>query len=346
LTRQEYGGRVTVVSYTAMGKYRVNGTITPDNIVQRVQTWVPSPVAGDLYIENVYTNYKDIGGMKLPMHWHQHQDYDDGGLDPNVQGGDHAFDLETLSSAQANVQNATLTVPGEVESATIQPTRIQTTKLADGVWLIGGGSHNSLAVELKDQSVVIEAPLDEERSLAVIDEVYRLIPNKPIKFVVNTHHHWDHLGGIRTYVHEGATVVTHEQNLPFYREMLTPARRWTLKPDRFYLNPPEEWSEGYIFESVHEKYVLGDETRAIEIHHVPGLAHAAGMLIVYLPKEKIVVEADLYTPPTQGEPPAAINASNRTFQRTLQSLKLNVETIVPIHGRSGSMAEFTQFMNR
>jgi hypothetical protein len=240
LTRQEYGGRVTVVSYTAMGKYRVNGTITPDNIVQRVQTWVPSPVAGDLYIENVYTNYKDIGGMKLPMHWHQHQDYDDGGLDPNVQGGDHAFDLETLSSAQANVQNATLTVPGEVESATIQPTRIQTTKLADGVWLIGGGSHNSLAVELKDQSVVIEAPLDEERSRAVIDEVYRLIPNKPIKFVVNTHHHWDHLGGIRTYVHEGATVVTHEQNLPFYREMLPPARRWTLKPDRFYLNPPEE----------------------------------------------------------------------------------------------------------
>jgi glyoxylase-like metal-dependent hydrolase (beta-lactamase superfamily II) len=97
---------------------------------------------------------------------------------------------------------------------------------------------------------------------------------------------------------------------------------------------------------VHEKYVLGDETRAIEIHHVPGLAHAAGMLIVYLPKEKIVVEADLYTPPTQGEPPAAINASNRTFQRALQSLKLNVETIVPIHGRSGSMAEFTQFMNR
>jgi glyoxylase-like metal-dependent hydrolase (beta-lactamase superfamily II) len=344
--RNEYGGRVTVVSFTAMGKYRVNGTITSDNIVQRVQTWIPSPVVGDMYYENVFTNYKDIGGMKLPMHWHQHNDYDDGAQEPNVQGGDHAFDLETLTNVQANVQNAALTVPAGVEGVTIQPVKIETTKLADGVWLIGGGTHNSLAVEFKDHSVVIEGPLNEERSLAVIDEVYRLIPNKPIKFVINTHHHWDHLGGIRTYVHEGATVVTHEQNLPFYREMLTPARRWTLQPDRFFLNPPEEWSEGYIFESVHEKYVLADDTRMIEIHHVPGLAHAAGMLVVYLPKEKIVVEADLYTPPDAGQPTAPINASNRTFARTLKDLKLDVRTIVPIHGRPGSMDEFNQFMSR
>lgn len=346
VTRQEYGGRVTVVSFTAMGKYRVNGTINPQNEVQRVQTWVPSPVAGDLYVENVYSNYKEIGGMKLPMHWHQHQDYDDGGLEPNVQGGDHAFDLGTLTSAQANVANASLTVPNEVESATIQPVRIETTKLADGVWLIGGGSHNSLAVEFKDYAVVIEGPLNEERSLAVIDETYRLIPNKPIQYVVNTHHHWDHLGGIRTFVHEGATVITHEQNLPFYREMLTPARRWTLKPDRFFLNPPEEWSEGMIFESVHEKYVVSDESRIMEIYHVPGLAHAGGMLIVYLPKEKIVVNADLYSPPTQGQPPAPINASNRTFANMLKNLKLDVQTHVPIHGRTGSHAEFVQFMNR
>jgi glyoxylase-like metal-dependent hydrolase (beta-lactamase superfamily II) len=346
VTRQEYGGRVTVVSFTAMGKYRVNGTINGQNEVQRVQTWVPSPVAGDLYLENVYTNYRDMGGMKLPMHWHQHQDYDDGGLEPNVQGGDHAFDIGALTSATANVANASLTVPNEVESATLQPVRIETTKLADGVWLIGGGSHNSLAVEFKDYAVVIEGPLNEERSIAVIDETHRLIPNKPIEYVVNTHHHWDHSGGLRTFTHEGVTIVTHEQNLPFYREMLTPARRWTLKPDRFFMNPPEEWSEGMVFESVHEKYVISDETRNLEIHHVQGLAHAGGMLIVYLPKEKIVVNADLYSPPTQGQALAPINASNRTFQNVLKNLKLDVQTIVPIHGRPGTMAEFTQFMSR
>ena len=78
VTRNEYGGRVTVVSFVAFGKYRVNGTINAQNLVQRVQTWVPNPVVGDLYDENVYTNYRDVGGVKIPR-FHQHQDYDDGG---------------------------------------------------------------------------------------------------------------------------------------------------------------------------------------------------------------------------------------------------------------------------
>ena len=62
VTRNEYGGRVTVVSFLALGRYRVNGTITQDNILQRVQTWLPNPVVGDMYYETVYTNYQDVGG--------------------------------------------------------------------------------------------------------------------------------------------------------------------------------------------------------------------------------------------------------------------------------------------
>jgi glyoxylase-like metal-dependent hydrolase (beta-lactamase superfamily II) len=195
-------------------------------------------------------------------------------------------------------------------------------------------------VEFRDHVAVIEAPLNEERSVAVISEVNKLIPNKPIKYVVNTHHHWDHLGGIRTYVHEGATVITHEGNRPYYQEVLR-ARPWVLEPDRFSLNPPEEWSEGYIFETVREKFILGDDTRTIELHSVAGLAHALGMLIVYIPKEKIVVQADLYNPQA-----TALNASNRTFYQNLQRLKLDVATIVGIHGNPGPMAPFVQLMSK
>ena len=99
ITRNEYGGRVHVVSFVAFGKYRVNGTINAQNLVQRVQTWVPNPVVGDLYYENVYTNYRDMGGVKIPR-FHQHQDYDDGASMPNVSGGDHAFGLETISDVR------------------------------------------------------------------------------------------------------------------------------------------------------------------------------------------------------------------------------------------------------
>jgi glyoxylase-like metal-dependent hydrolase (beta-lactamase superfamily II) len=339
VTRREYGGKVSVVSFVAFGKYRVNGTINAQNLVQRVQTWVPNPVVGDLYYENVYTNYQDMGGVKVPR-FHQHQDYDDGGNMPNVSGGDHAFGLETVSDIRLNVANAALTVPSEVRSATIEPVRVQSQKLGDGLWLIGGGSHNSVAVEFRDHVAVIEAPLNEERSLAVIGEVNRLIPNKPIRFVVNTHHHWDHLGGIRTFVHEGAAVITHEGNRPYYQEVLR-ARPWVLQPDRFSLHPPEEWSEGYIFETAREKYVLADDTRTVELYSVAGLAHAAGMLMAYFPKEKIVVQADLYNPQA-----AAPNASNRTFYQNLQRLKLDVTTIVGIHGNPAPMSQFVQFVSR
>jgi len=339
VNRREYGGRVSVVSFVAFGKYRVNGTINAQNLVQRVQTWVPNPVVGDLYYENVYTNYQDMGGVKVPR-FHQHQDYDDGGNMPNVSGGDHAFGLETVSDIRLNVANAALTVPSEVRSATIEPVRVQSQKLGDGLWLIGGGSHNSVAVEFRDHVAVIEAPLNEERSLAVIGEVNRLIPNKPIRFVVNTHHHWDHLGGIRTFVHEGAAVITHEGNRPYYQEVLR-ARPWVLQPDRFSLHPPEEWSEGYIFETAREKYVLADDTRTVELYSVAGLAHAAGMLMAYFPKAKIVVQADLYNPQA-----AAPNASNRTFYQNLQRLKLDVTTIVGIHGNPAPMSQFVQFVSR
>ena len=347
VTRNEYGGRVTVVSFLALGRYRVNGTITQDNILQRVQTWLPNPVVGDMYYETVYTNYQDVGGgVQFPMRWHQHQDYDDGAHEPNVSGGDHAFGLETISDVRINVDDAGLTIAAEVQGAPVPPVRVETEQLADGVWLLGGGSHNSVAAEFRDHVVVIEAPLNEERSLAVIEEVMSLVPEKPIRFIVNTHHHWDHLGGLRTYVHEGATVITHAGNRPYYQEVLK-AGPWLLQPDRFSLHPPEEWSEGYIFETVREKYILGDGTRTIELHHVQGLDHAAGMLIAYFPEEKLVVEADLYTPPVPGEPSLdGPSPSNRTFYRNLQRLKLAVETIVPIQGRPVLMSTFVEFVNQ
>ena len=343
ISRNEYGERVTVVSFTALGKYRVNGTINGEGLVLRVQTWVPNPVVGDMYYENVYTNYKDFGGLKLPATFHQHQDRDDNERKPNVSGGDHSFGLN-VASVQANVTVAALDVPAAVREATVPPIRVESQKLADGVWYLGGGSHNSVAVEFSDYSVVVEAPLNEQRSLAVIEEVEKLIPNKPIRFLVNTHHHWDHVGGMRAYVHHGATVIMHEWNRAYYEELVT-EKQWILQPDRLSLYPPEEIAEGYTFETFREKYVLSDGTRNLEIHHVQGVNHSTGMLMAYLPQEKIVVEADLYSPPSGAQAtPATPNASNRTFWQNIRRLNLDIATIVPIHGPAVPMSDFMSFM--
>jgi glyoxylase-like metal-dependent hydrolase (beta-lactamase superfamily II) len=339
ITRNEYGGRVTVVSYMVGNKYRVNGTINADGYVQRVQTFIPNPVVGDLYEEYVYTQYRDVNGIMMPR-FHSHMDFDDGGSPNNPSGGDHQFGLESLTAARVNVPNAALTVPDNVRSATIQPPRVETSQLGQGLWLIAGGSHNSVLVEFRDYVAVIEAPLNEARSLAVIAEVNRLVPNKPIRFLINTHHHWDHLGGIRTYVHEGATVVTHENNKPYYQEVLR-AGTWNLEPDRFALYPPEEWSEGYIFETVNQKYVLGDDTRTVELYTIQGLPHVQGMLIAYFPREKIVVQADLFNSAA-----TTANANARAFNNNLQRLRLDVQQIVGIHGQPVTAAQFQQIVSR
>ena len=182
-----------------------------------------------------------------------------------------------------------VTVPDSVRQATVPPARVETQKLADGVWLLGGSSHNSVAVEFKNFVAVVEAPLDEERSLAVIEEIVKLVPSKPIRFIVNTHAHYDHLGGLRTYLHIGATVITHQRNRVFYETELLNSVPRTLQPDMVSLYPPTEISEGYTMEDVDEKYVISDGTRNLEIYYVQGLtSHVEGMLMAYLPKEKIV----------------------------------------------------------
>src|SRR5262245_33965337 len=270
------GSKVTIVSFTAMGKYRVNGTINDQNLVERVQTWVPNPVFGDMVYEHRYTEYKDYNGVKFPTVLHSHQG------DPRLNPGHNWMEVR-VTAVQPNVAASALTVPDTVRSATIPPVVVQSQRLANGVWLIAGGSHNSMLVEFKDFVAVVEAPQDENRSLAVIAEVQKLVPNKPIHYIVNTHHHFDHSGGLRTYVAHGATVVTHHSNREFYEQVLLyPAPR-TLQPDLLSIRYP--WFSGNrvpLIEAVNQKYVISDGSRTIDIHPVQGLAHNANMLLVYL----------------------------------------------------------------
>jgi len=146
-------------------------------------------------------------------------------------------------------------VPESVGRATFDR-EVATEELAEGVWLLGGTSHNSVAAEFEDYVAVVEAPLGERRNLAGIEEVVRLVPDKPIRFLVNTHQHHDHIGGLRTFMHIGATIITHWKNYDFCtQDVLNYAPR-TLEPDMVSLWPPTELAEGCQYETVRENYWL------------------------------------------------------------------------------------------
>jgi glyoxylase-like metal-dependent hydrolase (beta-lactamase superfamily II) len=328
-----------VIGFTT-GKYRVTGEFDKDNLLTRVVTWFPSDVMGDMPIELRYTEWKDVGGgAKFPFHIHAHQ-----GDHPLNTGGRNWFDLR-ITDAKVNVPDAAVAVPDNVRNASAPPVRVASQKLADGVWYLGGGSHNSLAVEFKDYAVVIEAPLGDERSNAVFAETHKLIPNKPIRYVINTHHHWDHSGGIRAAVAEGATVITDDRNKEFYRDVVLAPQPRSLKPDRLSQFPFATTGPGTLaLQTFTDRYTIADGTRMIELYHVDGLNHAADMLVAYLPQSKILVNADLYSPPPQGGNLANVNENAVVLFNNIKRLKLDVATHVPIHGNPGPQADFDRIV--
>ncbi len=320
--------KVTVVSITVLAKYRVNATIDSRNIIQRIETKYPHPVLGDMNYEHESTDWREAGGIRFPAAWHSHHGYDDERFKPTTTGGHNAFG-GTFAKIEPNVCPAPLAVPEHVRRAAVAPARVETEKLADGVWLLGGASHNSVAVEFRDFVTIVEAPLDEDRSLAVIEEAVRLAPGKPIRYLVNTHDHYDHIGGLRTYLHIGATIATHKRNRVFYEEEVLNYTPRVLRPDLVTLYQPTEVREGYTMEIVAENYVISDGSRSLHVSYVQPLVHGEGMLMAYLPAERIAIEADLDDPP-----------ASRTFVNHVRRLGLEVRTVAPIHGKPVSWGEF------
>ena len=323
------------------GKYRIDATVNKENMLQRLHTWVPDPVLGDMNYEHEFTNasYIDVGnGIKFPTGWHSHQGWDDNTNSQSITAGHNAFG-GTMKDVKPNVCPDAVAVPDSVRNATF-PVRVETTKLADGVFLLGGATHNSVAIEFNNYITVFEAPLNEDRSLAVIEEVRKLIPNKPIRFVINTNQHFDHAGGLRTYAHIGATIITQFRNFDFYNhDFITYAPR-TLKPDMVSLWPPTEFAEGYTYETVRENYVLSDSTRNLNIYYVNPLQKVEGMLMAYLPKERLLLEADLVD--TNEALPATLSRDQQSFANAVRLLKLDPARIVPVHGKPIPWSDFSK----
>ena len=328
------GRIVTVVSFTALGKYRVNGTINDENLIEVVSTWVPNPIYGDMLFEMRYTQYEDFDGVMFPTVLHEHQG------DPVFNPAHNSLEIR-VSDLRINPDEPAIVVPDEVRNAPAPVvSNIDSKELAYGVWRIAGGSHHSVLVEFNDFVAVIEAPLNEARSLAVIEEVGRLVPGKPIRYLVNTHHHFDHSGGLRTYLAQGATIVTHQGNREFYQDVAFLPGLRSLEPDRLAMFYPMFTASRRPapIEGVNQKYVLSDGDRTLDVYPVQGNAHTQTMVIAYLPDEKIIINADMYNP---GVPVQSFRLPNmRTLGANIERLKLDVEQHVGIHGQVGSHADF------
>ena len=308
--KTETSGDSEQVSFQLDGKYRYVGTLNDKHQLVKVQTWIDNPVLGDTLVETRYSDYKDFGGIQFPAHIER------------SQGGYPVLDIN-VSSVKLN-PDVNIAAPAEASKAPV--VTVTANKLADGVYYLTGGSHHSVAIEQVDHVVLVEAPLNEDRSQALIAKLKEIIPNKPIKYLVNTHAHFDHSGGLRTFVDAGATIVTHQPNQAYYQKVW--ANPHSIKPDRL-----EASKKPARFDSFAGKHILSDGKRSIEIHSLTGNSHNDAFIAVYLPKEKILVEADAYTPLAANAPaPSSPNPYSVNLYENIQKLKLDVDQIAALHG--------------
>jgi glyoxylase-like metal-dependent hydrolase (beta-lactamase superfamily II) len=321
-------GRYTVLTWSPAVKapsgksYTINGYVNDKNLVERVETWVGENIMGDMHVLATYSGWKDFAGAMVPAKIVQ------------TRGGWPFFEVD-VTAAKVNPPDVATLAPAPAPPAgraggpppagpggAPPALTVTTEKLGDGLFRLttGPGSYDSLLVEFKDHIMMLEAGQSEARALAYVAETKKMFPNKPIRYVMNTHPHSDHTGGLPVLVAEGATIITQRNNEAFFEKALNTPR--TLLNDTLAKNPKKA-----RIEAVAEKKVYSDGNRTVEMYHTSPVPHSNGLMIAYFPKEKIVFQGD-FSLPAPGQP---ANDHVMALAPVLKKLNLDFTRYINVH---------------
>jgi len=323
-TRSADGKTLNTLTFTAPGTFAATLVLDENHVVSRIESTLPHPVLGDTAVVTTFSDYRDIGGtLRFPMRMRQSMG---------------SFEVFDVAASQVTVGTPVdIAVPDNVRS--FRETA-NSTPVAEGVWFIAGGSHNSVAIEMAGEIVLVEAPLYDGRTLAVFNTANALVPGKKVGTVINSHHHFDHAGGLRAAVGEGATLVVSGPAKPYLERVFSNPNR--IAPDHMAKSGKSPRLVGYA-----GKHVISDGRRTIEVHEIQGSVHAQGFNLVWLPKERLLVQADAYTPgPPNSPPPPVPNANHVNLVQNIERLGLDVDRILPLHSRVVPMAELLAAIGR
>jgi glyoxylase-like metal-dependent hydrolase (beta-lactamase superfamily II) len=331
-TVRKDGGQ-QVVSFSPAGfkspsgqTYTVTGYLNNQNLVTKVETHVEHAVAGDLPIEFEYSNYQSMNGVQVPTRIVQRQ------------AGMPTFEA-TITAATPNPKNLTelLTLPpapgraggpggpaqgGRGGAPPAGPPPAPTVeKLGEGAFKIGG-NYAALAVDMGDHILVVESGGSDARGQEVMAAAKQAIPGKPVRFVVNSHPHFDHASGLAAAVAEGATILTHRNNEQVLERLLSGPR--TLAGDSLSKVSKRRTD---VVQGVGDRDVRkGTNGKVVELHHIPN-EHSDGMFAIYLPAEKVLYTADI----TVVNPNPGQLGTVKSMVQALDTLKLDFNTFVPAH---------------
>jgi glyoxylase-like metal-dependent hydrolase (beta-lactamase superfamily II) len=206
--------------------------------------------------------------------------------------------------------------------------KLSLVELAPGVQHTQGGGANNLIVEMDDHLVMFDSPYGEAQSRMAIDLAKAKYPGKPIKYLVQTHHHMDHSGGMRTYVAEGATILVAAQTQAYFNKALRNARAVANDEQQKARKPVK-------IVAVKDQHVLKDKAgNEIRIYNIKN-PHADGYLLGHVVKANVVFVTDLISP----RGPVARSEGSLAVGEALKKYGITGSTIAGGHGTTAKQAE-------
>lgn len=177
-----------------------------------------------------------------------------------------------------------------------------------------------LVVEFEEYFLVAEAPINSQNGELIIEEVRKINPDKPIKYFVFGHHHPHYLGGLRAFVHKGATILCTDISKE-YVEYIAGASH-SIQPDSLHLDP-----QPLVTQVVRDSLVIGEEQQMKIYFMGEQSAHTKDYLIYYFPNEKLLFQDDLCWIPKEGEITKARSRQEGLYNIIVE-LGLEVDTII------------------
>jgi glyoxylase-like metal-dependent hydrolase (beta-lactamase superfamily II) len=328
------GTKHNVISYASAGGDVISLYFDAQtNLLSKFESLATDALFGDVVVETAFPGYTIVDGIPLPT----------GQVDK--RGGVPTLDVTFSGHSLGLIPDSFAPLPFTPAQQT-PPAQPAVRELAKDVYLIeglAGGGYSVLFVAFQDFVVAIEAPVNDQTASEAIRLIKETVPGKPIRFVVPTHHHDDHAGGIRAFVADGATILTTPGNANYFVSVVYRAR-FSIRPDSLARAGRRFTSSSQFLDAAIEgKAVIENGGKRVEVIDIGPGPHAQEMLVAWLPDERILFQGDLLNRPADGVLLPA-NDTTAHFYDWLKKSGLPVETLIGVHSQPTTMAELASIV--
>ena len=319
LANARTAGSERLVDITADGRQFVLA-VDSTGLPLRVESRSDHANLGDVILSTHFADYQDVNGVKMPARITTKVD--------DFTTGELRFTRQTIDGDIGDLAAPAAAASAPPVAGPPAP-NVVPEQVAPWIWLLAGQSHHSVLLEMKDHLLLVDAPQSEARTLAVLAKVKDLRPDKPLRGVITTHHHFDHTAGIRAAMADGLSIITQSGNKAFFEAM--GRRPHTIAPDTLAKNP-----KAVSVTTVDEELILTDGPAPVAIYHVAGNPHSDTMLMVHIPSERVLIEVDAFSPG------ASVNPYAANLLENISRRNLRVDRIVSLHGGIAPFADLAK----